>query len=106
VVDALSRRDEDPPAVFALSLPGFELYDQLRGEAATLQDFIDKRATIVARTAGPGWSIINGVITFKGRIFLAQSSSAWAAVFQHAHDMGHEGIQKTLHHLRASFFTP
>jgi hypothetical protein len=27
-------------------------------------------------------------------------------VLEHAHGMGHEGVQKTLHRLHASFFTP
>jgi hypothetical protein len=81
--------------MFTLSLLGFELYDHLRGEATTLQDFIDKRAAITAGTAGPGWLIVDDIITFHGRIFLPQSSGAWAAVLQHAHGMGHEGVQKT-----------
>jgi hypothetical protein len=71
--DSLSRRDEEPPVVFAQSLPRFELYDQLRTEATTLQAFIDQRAAITVGTAGLGWSIIDDVITFKGRIFLLQS---------------------------------
>jgi hypothetical protein len=52
--DALSHRDEEPPMMFTLSLPGFELYGHLRGEATILQDFVDKRATITAGTASPG----------------------------------------------------
>jgi hypothetical protein len=40
--------------MFTLSLPGFELYGHLRGEATILQDFVDKRATITAGMASPG----------------------------------------------------
>jgi hypothetical protein len=29
----------------------------------------------------------------------------WPLVLEHAHDMGHEGMQKTLHRLSATFFT-
>jgi hypothetical protein len=62
--------------VFALSLPGFELYDQLRSEAVSLLAFIDKRTEIVSGTTGPSWSIVNDVITFKGRILLPLSSGS------------------------------
>jgi hypothetical protein len=43
-----SRRDEDTTAVCAMSLPVFELYDQLHQESASLPAFIDKRGQIVA----------------------------------------------------------
>jgi hypothetical protein len=52
--DALSRRDADPSEVFALFVLGFELYDQLRSEAASLLMFIDKRMAIAASTVDPG----------------------------------------------------
>jgi hypothetical protein len=66
--------------VFTLSLPGFELYDHLLSKATTLQNFIDKRAAMIAGTVGPCWLIVDDIITFHGRIFLPQSSGAWAAV--------------------------
>jgi hypothetical protein len=34
------------------------------------------------------------------------SSSMWTAVLEQAHDIGHEGVQKTLHRLHAVFYTP
>jgi hypothetical protein len=62
VADALSHRDEEPLAVFALSLPGFELYD--------------KRTKIVVGIARPNCSIIDDVILYKGCIFLSSSSGS------------------------------
>jgi hypothetical protein len=79
-VDALSRHDAEPPEVVALSVPGFELYDQLRSEATSLPVFIDKRAAIAASTADLGWSIIDDVILFKDRIFLPSDSGCWLVV--------------------------
>jgi hypothetical protein len=63
-----------------MSLPGFQLYDHLRSEATTLQDFIDKRAAMTAGTVGPCWLIVDDIITFHGHIFLPQLLGAWAAV--------------------------
>jgi hypothetical protein len=93
--DALSRREEDGPAVFALSLPSFDRYDQLRSEATSLPAFVNKRAEIADGMAGLDWSI-DDVILCKGRIFLPSSSSQYTFVLQHAHVMGHKGVQKTL----------
>jgi hypothetical protein len=79
-VDALSRHGAEPPEVVALSVPGFELYDQLRSEATSLPVFIDKRAAIAASTADLGWSIIDDVILFKDCIFLPSDSGCWLVV--------------------------
>jgi hypothetical protein len=106
VADALSRREEDGPEVFALSLPSFDLYDQLCSEMTSLPAFVDKRVEIAGGTTGLGWSIIDDVILYKGHIFLPPSSSHYAAILQHTHGMGHEGIHKTLIRLHGSFFMP
>ena len=44
------------------------------------------------------------MLLFKGRHFVPNSSSLWQQLLHEAHDAGHEGVQKTLHRLRASFF--
>jgi hypothetical protein len=98
-----SRCEEDDLEVFALYLPSFNLYDQLRSEVTSLSAFTDKHAEITAGTAGPGWSTVDDVILYKGRIFLPPSSNHYVVILQHAHNMGHEGIQKSLLRLRASF---
>jgi hypothetical protein len=53
MADALSRRDEEMSLVCTLSLPAFELYDQLCQESTTLPALIDKRAQIAAGIVGP-----------------------------------------------------
>jgi hypothetical protein len=53
-----------------------------------------------------GWTITNDVVLFQGRIFLPATSIHWATVLEQAHGTGHEGVQKTLQRLRASFYTP
>jgi hypothetical protein len=49
----LSQRDEDTSSVCALSLPAFELYDQLRQESTTLPALSDKREWIAVGMTGP-----------------------------------------------------
>jgi hypothetical protein len=46
VIDALSRRDEDGPVVFTLSLPKFDFFDQFCLEATTLPEVIANCAKI------------------------------------------------------------
>jgi hypothetical protein len=105
-VDALSRRDEETLTVCALSLPAFELYDQLCQEVTTLLALITKRGQIVAGTAGPNWMVVDDIVLYKGRIFLSDTSASWAPILLQAHGMGHVGVQKILHWLRATFLTP
>lgn len=53
-----------------------------------------------------GWSIVDGILVYKGHIFLSAYSLLWQQLIADAHNVGHEGIQKTLHRLRASFHNP
>jgi hypothetical protein len=105
-VDALSRRDEEPPSINVVSLPEFEFFDQFWQESATLPEIIAKRVEITTGKADKAWHIIDGIVVHAGRIFMPASSKLWPAVLEQAHGMGHEGIQKTLQRLCASFFTP
>jgi hypothetical protein len=92
--------------VCALSLPTFELYDQLHLESTTLPTLGHKREQIAMGTAGPNWMIVDDIVLYKGCNFLLDTSASWAPILLQAHGMGHEGVQKTLHRLRAMFFTP
>jgi transposase InsO family protein len=105
VADALSRCDEGP-VIFALSLPNFDFFDQFRLEAAALPEVIAKRVEIEAGTAGPKWVVVDDMVVHDRRLFVPTSATVWALLLEHAHGMGHEGVQKTLQRLRASFFTP
>jgi hypothetical protein len=104
--DALSRRDEEPLTVHALSIPEFNLYDQFCQDAASLLEVVAKRGDIEAGTTGDEWTIVDDMVLHKGRIFMMSSFTAWPLVLEQAHGMGHEGMQKTINRLRASFYTP
>jgi hypothetical protein len=64
-----------------------------------------KREQIAAGTTGLDWTIVNDIVLYKGCIFLPDTSTSWAPLLLQAHGMGHEGVQKTLHRLCATFFT-
>jgi hypothetical protein len=104
VADALSRRDEDCTMALVLSSPTFTLFDDLRHEMTELED--DKR---LLEMIGKGettdkWSVINGLAVYSVRIYVLSTSSLWPTILAMAHGAGHEGTQKTLHRLRASFY--
>jgi len=106
VADALSRRDEDAGAVHALSVPSFTLYDDFRKEAESLPEIITAKELIANGKSTAAWSIVDGLVLHNGRVFVPSSSSLWPQLLDTAHGVGHEGAQKTLHRLRASFFNP
>jgi len=108
VADALSRREGDAVErqSRALSCPDIELFTAFRQECASLPEIISKRAEIEGSTAGAAWSLVDGFVMHRGRIFVSSSSSLWPQILDAAHGAGHEGVEKTLHRLRASFYNP
>jgi hypothetical protein len=101
--DALSRCDEEQVSVHVPSLPTFDIVDQFSQESMTLQEIITMKAQIEAGTAGKAWAVVDGIVVHDEHIFMPASSKLWPTVLEHAHGMGHEGIQKTLTRLRSSF---
>jgi len=107
--DTLSRRDEgDELAVHAIatSRPEFALFDDFRRESEQLPSIIAKRQEIQDGIAGATWSMADGFVMHRGRIFVPDESTLWPALLHQAHGTGHEGAQKTLVRLRASFYNP
>jgi len=94
------------PAACAISRPDIELFEDFRREASTLPELVAKRAEIERGDAGASWSMTDGFVMHRGRIFVPASSSLWPSILATAHGAGHEGVQKTLHRLRASFYNP
>ena len=104
VADALSHRDAEAFAVHALSGPTFDLFDELRAELVDLPEAKDIREQLAAGSALEGWSEVDGLLLFRGKAFVPDSSELWPQLLADAHDMGHEGFQKTLHRFRSSFY--
>jgi hypothetical protein len=104
--DALSRCEEVEVVAHSISSPTFELFDTLRMESASDPQVAEKRAQITAGTAPAGWTVNDGFLLFKGKLFVPDASSMWPVLLAEAHDGGHEGVEKTLHRWRASFYSP
>jgi len=104
-VDALCRRDEDSDRAHALALyaPEFAIFDDFKKEADTLQDIVDKRREIADGTASAAWSMVDGFVMHRGRVFVPSASSLLPQLLGTAHSTGHEGAQKMLHRLRATY---
>lgn len=102
--DALSRRDEEQLTVHALSVPEFSLFDDLRTELAAHPLAQELRDQLAAGTAPAGWAEVEGLLLFNGKVFLPDDSVQWQQLLMDAHEMGYEGAEKTLHHLRSSFY--
>jgi hypothetical protein len=74
-VDALSQRDEDNATVHAISAPTFQVFDILRAEAATDNQVLEVREQLKAGKAKDGWSEMDGLLRFKGKIFVSDASA-------------------------------
>lgn len=106
VVGALSQHDEEMLSAQRLSSPAFEFYDEFRWEAQSLSEIVEVKEDIVAGTTSTAWSIVDDLVLHDGRVFVSSSSALWPQILATAHGAGHEGVQKTLHRLWASFFNP
>ena len=65
------------------------------------------KALAVEDSAPAGFTLYNGLLFYKGRIFLSHSSPLKPLVLQHVHNSpcgGHFGYLKTLHRVRHDFF--
>ena len=59
----------------------------------------------VAGTAAVGWSDVDGLLVFQGKVFLPDASTLWPETLAAAHEGGHEGVQKSLHRWRSTFYS-
>jgi len=115
VADALSRRDAEHAAepatvagaaACAVSGPTFALLDDIRTAVREAPD-----AQLLLQRLQDGalpepWRLEGGLLLHAARIFVPDYGDLRHQVLLLAHSAGHEGIQKTLHRLRAEFYIP
>jgi hypothetical protein len=104
--DALSRREEETTTVHAISVTTFQLFEAFREEAQHLSEVQEKREQIQKGVAAEWWSLVDDFVMYQGKNFMLASSRWWPIVLAEAHGTGHEGAEKTLFSLWASFYTP
>ena len=66
VADALSRRDMEDAAIFSLSGPTFQVFDQLRQAAASQSALVALRDEILVDTRKTPWAFVDGLVLFNG----------------------------------------
>jgi hypothetical protein len=102
--DALSHRAEEVATVNAISVLTFELFDKLRLESESDPQVAAICVKLLVGEAQEGWTLQEDLLLFRGKIFLPDAASLWPQLLSFAHDSGHEGIEKKVNCLRASFY--
>jgi hypothetical protein len=109
VADALSRCSADivdDGSLAAISTPQLDIFDGLRQEIDNDTDLSSLRASILAGTKSDQWAVVDGLIMFDQRVYVSATSALLPALVAASHTSGHEGVQRTLHRLRADFHVP
>ncbi|WVZ94363.1 hypothetical protein U9M48_040262 [Paspalum notatum var. saurae] len=106
VADALSRRDANDTALFAITGLAFDVFAELRQAATSHPALVALRDQILEGSRGEPWSFTDGVVLFNGRAYLPPDSTILQEVLAATHDVGHDGAEKTLHRFHQDFHTP
>jgi len=115
VADALSRRDYEllagdaeaaGTAMCVRSGPSFALIDAIRQATASATDAQDLRGRLDIGELEAPWHLADGLLLHGRRLFVPDHDDLRHQVLELAHSSGHEGVQKTLHRLRADFYIP
>jgi len=114
VADALSRRDAelDGPqegggaVVSALSGPSFVFIADIRQATTVAADALQLLERLAAGELQGPWRHEDGLLLHGRRIFVPDHGDLRHQALLLAHSAGHEGVQKTLHRLRAEFYIP
>lgn len=109
VADALSRREDDEQVgghVLAISCPIPNWIDPIKEEIMADPDLQKKIQQIHDGEALGPWEYRDGILFFKGRIFLSKNSALLKDIIEQFHNSTHEGFFKTLHRIRSTFYCP
>lgn len=104
VADALSRRDEAELVLCALSALLVMWFDEVRGEIQDNTKLTALREQIIAGQVDSRWSVHDGLILYKDRVYLLPMSPLISAMILGVHRGTHEGVLKTLNHVKANFY--
>lgn len=109
VADALSRRAEDEQKegqVLAISCPIPNWTEAVREETNSLPEIKEKVQLVNSGEALGPWEYRDGILFFKGRIYLSKNSVLISDIIEQYHNSTHEGFHKTLQRIRSTFYSP
>ncbi|GKB60756.1 retrotransposable element Tf2 [Tanacetum coccineum] len=107
VVDVLSRMNEETTGGslrgITLQVPGWlSVIKEEQSASSNVQRMI--RLIHSDEAVGP-WNFQDGILYFKGRIYLYKDSSSLQLTIEQFHNSTHEKFHKTLHRIRANFYS-
>lgn len=94
----------DQQAIHAISSPSFQLYDDLKEEIHSSPTLCELRDDIVSGRKGTPWQVKDDLILYSNCASVSADSPLLDTVLHLGHTPNHEGTQKTLQRLRASFY--
>ncbi|KAJ1400267.1 Retrotransposon gag domain [Sesbania bispinosa] len=101
-------RGQGPEVAPQLSLmhgqnPNLVVLDAIRQETAASQELLHMQQCIEQGELGSDWVVRDGLIFFKGRLYMLPTSPLIPTILSAIHYMAHEGGLKTLQRLRKDF---
>jgi hypothetical protein len=93
-------------SLHTISTPSFKLFEVLRTERLTDPQAATLHRQITDGSAPEGWTKVDDLITFGGRVYVPDALALWPHLLAYVHDCSHDGIQKTVNRWRASFHNP
>ena len=98
----------DPAPHTALAISGltFAFIEAVLSAMATAADAATLRRQLQDGELGEPWRFDDGLLLHGSRIFIPAHDDLRHQALLLAHSASHEGVPKTLHHLRADFFIP
>lgn len=72
----------------------FELYDQLHDELRIDAQACEVRAKLLAWKVDDGWTEVDRLLLYQGRVFVPDASVLWPQLLACAHEGGHQGGRK------------
>jgi hypothetical protein len=107
VADGLSRRDTlEEGTILVLSALRFDFTAHLRQAQLTDPALTAIHDEVRAGSRGAPWAVVNGMVQYAGRPYIAPASPLLQEILRVVHEEGHEGVQQTLHRLRRDFHFP
>jgi len=76
VADAHSRRDTDEGSILAISGPRFDFIDRLRQAQDVDPALVALRDEINAGQRGAPWTVVDNMIAYAGRLYVAPAAQA------------------------------
>ena len=104
VADALSRCLEDQPSLTSISMPLQPLFNLIIMEIQNSEQLQLLLCNIQQGEAVGPWEYKDGLIFFKRRVYLLDTSPLVPSIISALHDSGHKGYQKTLHRVAQDFY--